>query len=108
MDLNRLKNARSADSILLKLGPFIPFQERPKSQGRISGCITPGATGKREGSMQHSGAVKRMKNGEPGEVTVLVPIFTGIGVVCDTMCDLFGQNFNNGTDSSPPPQEPVW
>lgn len=34
MILNRLKNAGSADSILLKLGQLIPFQERAKELGR--------------------------------------------------------------------------
>jgi hypothetical protein len=112
MILNPLKNTGSADSILVKLGQLIPFQERAKEQGRVSGWITLGAPGERERCTQHSGAVKQMIN---GELTVLVPIL--MDVAYSIMYDISSQNFNsrtvfnglffNDADSFLPPREPV-
>jgi hypothetical protein len=68
-DLNPLKTAGSADSVLFKLRQLILFQKGAKKPGKDEWLDNPW-TARR--------TVKQMKNGEVTlEITVLVPIFNG-------------------------------
>src|SRR5713226_5612065 len=73
MILDQIKNVGCADAFhLLKSGQLVSFKRGPKSWGRMSGWIIPGATERRELCTRHHGTVGKVKSGE-----VLIPIFIG-------------------------------